>query len=58
MSGILPGQRAELAVFDLDKRWRIDPERFLSLGRSTPFTGWEVHGDCVMTLCAGNARSL
>mgnify|MGYP002560909761 CR=1 FL=1 len=49
--GILPGQRAELAVFDLDKRWRIDPERFLSLGRSTPFTGWEVQGDCVMTLC-------
>lgn len=48
--GILPGQRAELAVFDLDKRWRIDPERFLSLGRSTPFTGWEVQGDCVMTL--------
>ena len=49
--GILPGQRAELAVFDLDKRWRIDPERFLSLGRSTPFAGWEVQGDCVMTLC-------
>lgn len=48
--GILPGQRAELAVLDLDKRWNIDPERFLSLGRSTPFTGWEVQGDCVMTL--------
>lgn len=48
--GIRPGQRAELAVLDLDKRWRIDPERFLSLGRSTPFTGWEVQGDCVMTL--------
>ncbi len=49
--GLEPGQRAELAVFDLERSWRIDPSRFQSQGRSTPFDGWEVQGACVLTLC-------
>ena len=35
------------ATFDLDARYTIDPERFVSKGHSTPFAGWEVYGRCV-----------
>ena len=31
-------------TWDLDKQYTIDPERFLSMGRATPFAGWEVFG--------------
>jgi dihydroorotase len=47
------GQRADLAVFDLEKEYEIRPEEFLSMGHSTPFEGWKVCGECVMTLCRG-----
>lgn len=48
------GQPADLTVFDLNKRYRINPEEFLSKGRSTPFAGKEVFGRCKLTLCGGN----
>ena len=51
---IAVGQPADLTVFDLEKRWTVDPEQFLSLGRSTPFAGWEVQGACKMTFIGGN----
>lgn len=50
---IAPGQPADLTVFDLEKKWTVDPEKFLSLGRATPFAGWEVQGACKMTLIGG-----
>ena len=51
--GIAEGRAADLAVFDLESEYVIDPDRFLSLGRATPFEGWNVKGKCVMTLCGG-----
>ncbi len=48
--GMQVGQRAEITVFDLHAKESIDPERFLSLGRATPFAGWEVHARCMLTL--------
>ena len=50
---IAVGQPADLTVFDLEKKWTVDPEQFLSLGRATPFEGWEVQGACKMTLIGG-----
>ncbi|WP_304509337.1 dihydroorotase [Anaerotignum sp.] len=47
------GQPADLTVFDLNKRYKINPEEFLSKGRSTPFAGKEVTGCCMLTLCGG-----
>ena len=35
------------ATFDLDAHYTINPETFLSQGKSTPFAGWEVWGKCV-----------
>ena len=50
---IQKGKPANLAVFDLEEEYTIDPDRFLSLGRATPFEGWRVKGKCVMTFCDG-----
>ena len=50
---IAVGQPADLTVFDLEKKWTVDPEQFLSLGRATPFEGWEVQGACKMTFIGG-----
>lgn len=40
---------ANFTVFDLDSHYTINPENFLSKGRSTPFKGDEVYGKCLMT---------
>ena len=47
------GQVADLTVFNLDKKYKIDPEDFKSKGRSTPFAGEEVYGKCMLTMVAG-----
>ncbi len=52
--GIEAGKRADFTVFDLNESYTIDPEKFLSKGRATPFTGWEVYGKCKFTVCGGN----
>lgn len=41
------------SYWDLDKEYVIDPESFLSKGKSTPFEGWKVFGECVKTVCKG-----
>lgn len=51
--GLEVGDRADIAIFDLDKEYVIDPERFLSKGRATPFEGWRVKGECLLTMAAG-----
>ena len=38
-------------VWDLEAGYRIDPGKFRSLGRSTPFAGKTVFGKCMMTVC-------
>ncbi|MBR5705370.1 MAG: dihydroorotase [Deltaproteobacteria bacterium] len=43
--GIEPGQRADITV--------IDPDEFYSMGRATPFEGWETTGDIKMTMNKG-----
>ena len=40
-------------LFDLNADYQIDPEHFLSQGRSTPFAGWKVGARCVMTAVDG-----
>ena len=32
--------------WDLKQKYMIDPEKFASKGKSTPFAGWEVYGIC------------
>ena len=40
-------------VWDLDKEYTVDPKDFLSQGKATPFAGWKVNGECIMTVCNG-----
>ena len=41
------------ALWDLDTEYSIDPEEFMTLGRSTPFDGWKVKGRCMATVMNG-----
>ena len=52
--GTEPGQRADIAVIDPNKTGEIDPDEFYSMGRATPFEGWETTGDVVMTMAGGS----
>jgi dihydroorotase len=48
-----PGSPADLTLFDPERRWKVDPSRFLSLGRSSPFAGWDLVGAPAATIVAG-----
>jgi dihydroorotase len=50
---VRPGQRADLAAFDLETEWQVDPGRFRSRGRNSPFGGWRLRGRPVFTLADG-----
>ena len=43
----------DICVFDLNEEYEIDPEEFLTKGRSTPFEGDKVYGRCLLTVCDG-----
>ena len=42
-------------VFDLGCEYEIDPEDFISAGKSTPFKGARVYGKCLATVYEGRA---
>ena len=43
----------DFTVWNLEKDITVDPTQFLSKGKATPFAGWQLKGECVMTLCNG-----
>lgn len=48
------GERADIAVFDIEKPYNVDSTTFATMGRSTPFEGWQLYGKCCMTIYKGN----
>ena len=44
----------DFTVWNLSKEFTVDPNAFLSLGKATPFAGWKLFGECVLTVCDGN----
>ena len=52
-SEIKVGNKADLTVFDLNEKYTVNPNDFLSKGKSTPFENMEVYGKCKMTICNG-----
>jgi dihydroorotase len=50
---LAPGSPADVTVLDLDRRRKVDPSRFQSKGRNTPFAGWALVGAAVMTIVGG-----
>ncbi len=47
------GADADVTVVAPDAQWTVDPDRFLSKGRNTPFGGWKVKGRVVSTIVGG-----
>ena len=43
----------DFAVWNLNKEVTVDPADFLSRGKATPFAGWKLQGECVLTVCDG-----
>ena len=49
--GIKPGN--DFTVWDLEVLEKVDPEKFVSMGKATPFEGWELFGKCLLTVKDG-----
>jgi dihydroorotase len=47
------GSAADVTVFDPDAEWVVDPARFRSKGRNTPYTGKTLRGRVRSTIVAG-----
>ncbi len=50
---LAPGSPADLTVLDLAKKRQVDPARFESRSRNTPFAGWILKGWPVLTIVDG-----
>jgi dihydroorotase len=50
---LAPGAPGDVTVLDLGRRTKVDPARFRSKGRNTPFGGWTLRGGPVMTIVRG-----
>ena len=44
---------ADFVIMDLGRKWRVIPQKFLSMGKSTPFTGMELYGETIATYVSG-----
>ncbi len=43
----------DFSVWNLNKEFIIDPEKFISKGKATPFENEKVYGECLLTVCNG-----
>jgi dihydroorotase len=50
---IKEGAVADLALLDLNKKWKVNPDEFVTMGRATPFEGWDLQGKNILTICKG-----
>jgi len=50
---LAPGAAADITILDLAEAWTVDPARFRSRARNTPFAGWTGTGRPWMTIVGG-----
>lgn len=50
---IAPGMPANLCAIDLEKEWVVDPDKFVTMGRATPFEGDRLCGENILTVLRG-----
>lgn len=53
---LVVGADADVTLIDPDLSWTIDPSRFLSKSRNTPYGGWNVRGRAHTVIVAGEIR--
>ena len=46
-------ETGDFCVFALDSEYGVNPDKFLTMGRSTPFAGMRVFGKNLITVCGG-----
>ena len=51
--GIEVGQRADVVLLDVNREWRVDSDKFYSMGKITMFDGQDMVGDVAMTIHRG-----
>ena len=49
-----PGSPADLVIYDSDEDWTVDPEKFKSKARNTPYTGMTISCIVKYTISQGN----
>ena len=49
------GSPADITIFDPDVEWTVDPARFKSKSRNTPFAGWHLKGRAIATFVGGRS---
>ena len=47
------GADADVAIVDQQEQWEVDPTKFRSKSRNTPFAGWKVKGLVTTTIVGG-----
>jgi dihydroorotase len=50
---LAPGSPADVTLLDLERAVRVEPSRFVSKGKNTPFAGLELRGSAVRTIVGG-----
>lgn len=53
-----PGSPADFVLIDPTTEWTVDPARFKSKGRNTPFAGWKLTGKVLATWCGGEVTHM
>lgn len=53
---IKEGGVADLTVADLDEKWTIDPQKFVSKGKNNPFGGYKLQGVVKYTIVDGEVK--
>lgn len=52
--GMNVGDDADIAVFDIDNEFTFDKNKMLTKGRNTPYDGWKLYGETLLTVMGGN----
>lgn len=50
---IKEGAPANLCLLDTEKEWVVEPEKFVTMGRATPFENWKLQGENLLTILKG-----
>ena len=53
---IAEGKVADFTIANLDEKWVVEPENFVSKGKNNPFKGWELSGVVKYTVVDGEIK--
>ncbi len=53
---IAVGEVADITIADLNEKWTVDPTKFVSKGKNSPFGGYELYGVVKYTIVDGEIK--